>query len=158
MGGLAMKASDVMTAKPACCVPTDTIGYAAKLMVEADCGCIPVVEDLQSKKVIGTVTDRDITCRCTAREKGPDALVSEAMSANPSCCHQDDDVRAVEKVMSERKVRRVPVVDQQGCCVGIIAQADLARAEDRGVSEQEVGRVVERVSEATHSSRSEKRM
>jgi CBS domain-containing protein len=50
-----MNARDVMTAEPACCLPTDTIQQAAKLMVEADCGCIPVVEDMQSKKIVGTL-------------------------------------------------------------------------------------------------------
>src|SRR5881396_877784 len=123
-----MKVRDVMTPDPACCVPTDTIQQAAKLMVEADCGCIPVVEDLQAKKIVGTLTDRDIACRCTAQGKGPDALVSEAMSTNPSCCHSEDDVRDVERVMKERQVRRVPIVDEQNRCIGIVAQADLARA------------------------------
>jgi len=60
-----MKARDVMTVEPACCVPTDTIQQAAKLMVEADCGCIPIVDHLQTKKIVGTLTDRDIACRCT---------------------------------------------------------------------------------------------
>jgi CBS domain-containing protein len=150
-----MKARDVMTANPACCVPTDTIQQAAKLMVEADCGCIPVVEDLRTKKIIGTVTDRDIACRCIARGKGADALVSEAMSTGPSCCRPEDDVRDVEKVMTERQVRRVPIVDDQNCCVGIVAQGDLARAEGRGVTDQEVGRLVERVSEPSPGSRAE---
>ena len=141
-----MKARDVMTTEPACCVATDTIQHAAKLMVEADCGCIPVVDDLQSKKIIGTLTDRDIACRCTAQGQGPDTLVREAMSPNPSCCHSDDDIRDVERVMKDRQVRRVPIVDERNCCIGIVAQADLARAENRGVTEQEVGQVVERVS------------
>jgi CBS domain-containing protein len=151
-----MKARDVMTAEPACCVPTDTIQQAATLMVERDCGCIPVVENLQTKKIVGTLTDRDIACRCTAAGKGADALVTEAMSTSPSCCRPDDDIRDIERVMTERRVRRVPVVDENGCCVGIVAQADLARAARRGVTDQEVGRVVERVSEPTGQPRADR--
>jgi CBS domain-containing protein len=146
-----MKARDVMTANPVCCTADDTVQDAAKVMAQQDCGCVPVVDDLNSKKVIGTITDRDIACRCTAEGKGPDTAVRDAMSTDPSCCRPDDDLRDVEKIMSERQVRRVPIVDEQGCCVGIVAQADLARAENRGVSEKEVARVVERVSEPSGS-------
>jgi len=152
-----MKAREVMTENPACCVPTDTIQHAAKLMVECDCGCVPVVDDLQSKKIVGTLTDRDIACRCTAQGKGPDALVSEAMSLNPSCCRAEDELQDVEKVMTDRQVRRVPIVDEQGCCIGMVSQADLARAAERGLPEQEVGRVVERVSEPGRGARAESR-
>jgi CBS domain-containing protein len=142
-----MKVQEIMSRDPACCTATDTVQHAAKLMAEHDCGCIPVVDDLQSKKIVGTITDRDIACRCVAEGKDVRSAVSEVMSANPSCCGPNDDVRDVERVMSERQVRRVPIVDQSGCCVGMVSQADLARAEDRGVSDREVGRVVERVSE-----------
>jgi CBS domain-containing protein len=126
-------------------------------MVEGDCGCIPVVEDLQSRKIIGTLTDRDLACRCTAQGKGPDAMVSEAMSPNPSCCNSDDDVGLIERVMKERQVRRVPIVDERGRCVGIVAQADLARAADRGVTDQEIGLLVERVSEPSPGARKDVR-
>lgn len=148
-----MKAREIMTSDPSCCTSGDTVQQAAKLMTEHDCGCIPVVDDLQSKKIIGTITDRDITCRCTAEGKGTDTRVGDVMSPNPSCCKPEDDVRDVERLMSERKVRRVPIVDQSGCCVGIVAQADLARAENRGVSDREVGHVLERVSEPTSGPR-----
>lgn len=117
-------------------------------MREHDCGCLPVVEDQEAKRVVGVVTDRDLACRCLAEGKGADTRVEEAMSSDPSCCAADADVDEVERIMAERQVRRVPVVDAQGCCVGMVAQADLAR-QDRGVSDREVGRVVERISEPT---------
>ncbi len=148
-----MKAREIMTANPVCCTASDTIQHAAKLMAQRDCGCLPVVDDLQSRRVIGTLTDRDITCRCTAEGKGPDALVRDAMSSEASCCVADDDVRTIERLMSERQVRRIPIVDDGGGCIGIVAQADLARAEGRGVSEDEVGRVIERVSEPSRTPR-----
>ncbi|HUP47672.1 MAG TPA: CBS domain-containing protein [Thermoanaerobaculia bacterium] len=150
-----MKAQDIMTRNPACCTASDTVQHAARLMAEHDCGCIPVVDDLRSKKIAGTITDRDIACRCTAEGGSPDTPVGELMSPNPSCCGPDADVRDAVRIMAERQVRRVPIVDKDGCCVGIIAQADLARAEDRGISDQEVGRVVERVSRPARRPRSE---
>ncbi len=148
-----MKAQDIMTENPACCTPDDTVEHAAKLMIEHDCGCVPVVEDTQTNRLVGVVTDRDLACRCLGQGKGADTRVREAMSANPSCCTPDTDLQEVEQIMAMRQVRRVPVIDDQGCCVGIIAQADLAR-ENRAVGNREVGRVVERVSEPTEEPRS----
>ena len=144
-----MKAVELMTAQPACCTPEDTIQLAAQLMREHDCGCVPVVEDQKSNRLIGVVTDRDIACRCTAEGKGPETPVEEAMTPDPKCCRPDHDVETVEKIMAEEQVRRVPVVDEQGCCVGMIAQADLA-LNQRAATEHEVAKVVERISEPAH--------
>ena len=143
-----MKAEEIMTRNPACCTPESTAQEAAQLMVENDCGCLPVVEDMETERLVGVVTDRDLAARCLAEGKGADTQVRELMSDNPSCCTPDSDVEEVQRIMADRQVRRVPVVDQRGCCVGMVAQADLARAE-RGVSDRDVGRVVENVSEPT---------
>jgi CBS domain-containing protein len=140
-----MKAQDLMTTEPACCTPETTVRGAAQLMRDHDCGCIPVMEG-NSERLIGVVTDRDIACRCVAEGKSSDTPVGEIMTANPQCCHQEDDIAAVEQIMIEAQVRRVPVVDAQGCCVGMIAQADLA-LNAQAASDSEVGRVVERISE-----------
>ncbi len=140
-----MKARDLMSAQPASCTPDDTIQEAARLMLEYDCGCVPVVEDTKTKRLVGVITDRDIACRCTAKGKGPRTRVSEAFSPNPMTAGFEDDVPAIEKIMAEEQVRRVPVVDDQGCCVGMISQADLA-LNSRAASESEVGRVVEWIS------------
>jgi CBS domain-containing protein len=144
-----MKARELMTEQPACCTPDHTVQEAAQLMRDNDCGCVPVVEDTETNRIVGLVTDRDITCRCTAEGKGPETLVREAMSDDPKSCGPDDDVAAVEKIMAEGQVRRVPVVDNRGCCVGIIAQADLA-LNQRAASEREVGQVVEQISTPAH--------
>jgi CBS domain-containing protein len=102
---------------------------------------------------VGVVTDRDLATRGLARGLGPDTPVRDLMSENPSCCQPDDDVAEVERIMTERQVRRVPVVDADGRCVGMVAQADLAR-EDGAVDDRELGRVVEAISERRGSSAS----
>ena len=141
-----MQAREIMTENPACCTPDQTMQRAAQLMKEHDCGCLPVVEDTQSKRVIGTVTDRDLACRGVAAGKSADTPVREVMSKDPTCCRAEDDVGNVERVMAEKQVRRVPVVDAKGCCLGMVSQADLALHDD-AVSNSELGRVVERISE-----------
>jgi CBS domain-containing protein len=120
-----VKARELMSAQPACCTPNDTVQEAARLMRECDCGCIPVVEDKESNRLVGVITDRDIACRCTAEGKGSNTPVREAMSRDPNSCGPDDDIGAVERIMAEDQVRRVPVIDDRGRCIGIIAQADL---------------------------------
>lgn len=146
-----MKAGELMTAQPACCTPEDTIRLAAQLMREHDCGCIPVVQDKESNRLVGVITDRDIACRCIAGGGGPETPVKEAMTRDPKCCHPDDDVETVERIMAREQVRRVPVQDERGCCVGMISQADLA-LNARAASDSEVGRVVEQISEPAHAS------
>ena len=144
-----MRAQELMTAKPACCTPESTAYDAARLMAECDCGLIPVVENAESMRLVGVVTDRDLAVRGLAEGKGADAKVRDLMTRNLSCCSPDDDLKRVEQVMADNQVRRVPIVDAAGCCVGIIAQADLARATEQntGVSDREVARVVEQISE-----------
>jgi CBS domain-containing protein len=144
-----MKARELMTADPACCTPDDPVQRVAQLMADNDCGCIPVVADRNDSRVVGVVTDRDIAIRGVAKGRGADARVRDVMTPDPFCCSADDDVKDVERVMADRQVRRVVVVDGGGCCVGVIAQADLARAAERkrDVSEVEVVRVIERISE-----------
>jgi CBS domain-containing protein len=140
-----MKAQDLMTTNPACCTPNTTVREAAQLMRDHDCGCIPVVEG-ESKRLVGVLTDRDVACRCVAEGKSPDTPARDIMTTNPQSCHPEDDVAAVEQIMIEAQVRRVPVVDAKECCVGMIAQADLALSNE-AVSDREVGRMVERISE-----------
>lgn len=150
-----MKAQEMMTRSPACCTPDDSAERAAALMEENDCGCVPVVEDQETRKLIGLVTDRDIALRGAGRGRDASTPVRELMSTDVSCCGTDSDVEEAERIMTERQVRRVPVIDEAGCCVGMIAQADLAREADRGVSDREVGRVVERISEPMSDARAD---
>lgn len=148
-----MQVRKMMTSNPACVTPEDSVRDAARLMKEHDCGLIPVVEDRDSKRLVGVITDRDIAVRLVGEGKGGDAKVSEVMSRDPSCASPDTDISEVERIMSERQVRRVPVVDSAGRLEGIVAQADLALSDDRGVSDREVARTVERISQPGDSSR-----
>ena len=141
-----MKARELMTSNPACCTPESTAQHVAQLMEENDCGCIPVVEDEESRFLVGVITDRDLALRGVARGRSPETPVKELMTTDVSAVGPEDSVDRIEELMADLQVRRVPVVDEDGCCVGIIAQADLA-LEDSGSTDQEVGRVVERISE-----------
>jgi CBS domain-containing protein len=115
-------------------------------MKEHDCGSIPVVENTLTKRLVGTVTDRDLAIRGLAAGKGPDTPVRELMTEAPITSGPEDEVEIVREVMVARMVRRVPVVDDDGALVGIVAQADIAR-EEGAASDQEVGRIVEAISD-----------
>ncbi len=142
-----MNAKDIMTASPECCSAGDSIKDVARLMRDNDCGVVPILAD-DTAKVVGIVTDRDLAIRGYAEGKGPDASVGDLMTASPVCCNANDNIRDVEKAMAEHQVRRVPIVDERGRCIGIVAQADLARAaKDNGVTEREIAIVVEKLSE-----------
>ena len=144
-----MRVEQIMTPKPACCSPDDTVERAAKLMEENDCGCIPVVESRNNTRLVGVITDRDIAIRGVAHGKKPGTRVSDLMTAAPFSCSTDSLIDDVEKVMSDRQVRRVVIVDDDNCCVGIVSQADIALAAERyaDVDERDVARIVEKISE-----------
>lgn len=141
-----MKVKQIMTPEPACCTPDNTVREAATLMRDHDCGSIPVVEDTTGNRLVGTVTDRDLAIRGLAEGKGPDTPVRDLMTRDPVTSVPEDDVENVRQVMVQEQVRRVPVVDDNGAIVGIVAQADIAR-EDGAASDREVGRIVEAISE-----------
>jgi CBS domain-containing protein len=141
-----MRVRDVMTPDPASCTPDSTARDAAILMRNNDCGSLPVVESDSSRKLVGTITDRDLAIRGLAEGKGPDTRIRELMTEGPTSAAPDDEVEIVREVMVAQQVRRVPVVDENGLVVGIVAQADLAR-EEGAASDQEVGRIVEAISE-----------
>ncbi len=140
-----MRVRDIMTSDPAWCTPESTAREAATLMREHDCGSIPVVQSKEKRNLVGTVTDRDLAIRGLAEGKGPETRVRELMTSSPVTCGPDDEVETVREVMVARLVRRVPVVED-GALVGIVAQADIAR-EEGAASDQEVGRIVEAISE-----------
>ena len=146
-----MEVREIMTSDPVCCATDSSIEQAANLMERNDCGCIPVVDETRARdSVVGVITDRDITIRGVARGVTADARVQELMTRKPHCVGPDDDVEDVRRIMSDRQVRRVVVVDDDGHCVGIVAQADLARIAESSpdIDEIDLAHVVERISEA----------
>jgi CBS domain-containing protein len=144
-----MRVQDLMTMSPACVTADEPVRRVAQLMAEHDCGCIPVVDASDNRRVVGVITDRDIAVRGVAQGKGPDTKVRELMTPDPQCCLPGDELQAIERVMADQQVRRVIIVDDDGYCVGIVAQADLARATEKtsDVTDRDLARVVERISQ-----------
>lgn len=143
-----MNVKEIMTENPACCMPTTSLQEAAKMMVDNDCGCIPVVEDNNSKKPVGMITDRDITIRTVADGKNPlEMTVKDVMSSNVISVKSDSTVEDCCNVMEENQVRRVAVVDEKGGCCGIVAQADIAIKAANAKTDE----VVEKISKSATS-------
>ena len=139
-----MNVREIMTADPACCTPDTSLQEVAKMMVDSDCGCIPVVDSQDSKMPVGMITDRDITCRVVAKGQNPlDLTAQDAMTTTVVSVTPDTSLEDCCNLMEESQIRRVAVVDETGACCGIIAQADIANnAGDRKTAEvvQEVSR------------------
>jgi len=140
---------DLMTMDPACCTPQDTIADAARLMQSEDCGAIPVVADHQSKHLAGILTDRDIVLRIIAAGEEPAlSQVHQAMSTDLVKIGPEAGVEECAQLMAENRIRRMLVVDSTGRLVGIVAQADLARASAQQPDlEADLAEMVEEVSE-----------
>ena len=123
-----MRVGDVMTAHVRCCTPDTPLQQVASMMVENDCGLIPVVDDPTQERIMGVVTDRDIVVRLVAEGKNPlEWTAAEAMSRDVFTCTPQTSIDDCCTLMEERQVRRIPVVDERGRIVGIVAQADVAR-------------------------------
>ncbi len=134
-------AKDLMTANPQCCTAETPLNEVANLMVESDCGEIPVVD--AAKKLIGVVTDRDIVCRIVAKGQNPSAMTAQdAMTQPVISVTEDSSLEDVLSLMEDHQIRRVPVVDASGGCCGIVAQADVALVAE----ERETGEMVREVS------------
>jgi CBS domain-containing protein len=122
-----MKVKNVMTKEVVCCTPSDSVQTVARIMKGRDVGAVPVVSDQESRRLVGIVTDRDLCCTVIAGGKAPEVTsVRESMTPNPFTCGPEDTLEDCEKLMQKHRVRRVPVVDERGRCVGIITQADIA--------------------------------
>jgi CBS domain-containing protein len=121
------KSNEVMTKKTVCCLPDDLAVDAAQLMKNEHVGSIPVIEDQQTRKLVGIVTDRDLAIRIVS--EGLDAKstkVESIMTRNVVTCKAEDDLQTVVDAMSKHQLRRIPVVDDDNKILGIIAQADVA--------------------------------
>lgn len=123
------KCRDLMTKDPVCCASSESVIEAARLMRRYDIGVIPIVEDVDGKKLIGIITDRDLALDVVAESRDPARTrVDELMTQSPATCNPDDDFEAAISSMERNQVRRVPVCDNAGRIVGIISQADIGSA------------------------------
>jgi CBS domain-containing protein len=125
------KCNEVMTKTLICCVPNDLVSKAADLMKSNHIGSIPVIDNEQTQKLVGIVTDRDLTLRIVA--EGLDAKstkVETVMTRKVVTCRAEDDLQKALDAMSENQLRRIPIVDDENKILGIIAQADVATRVD----------------------------
>src|SRR6266849_9899502 len=122
-----MQVREMMTTDPVCCTAETSLPEVARMMVDRDCGEIPVVENTSSKVPIGVVTDRDIVCRTVANGLNPlDLTAADCMSKPTVTVTPDMSLEECCRIMEEKLIRRIPVVDDRGSCCGIISLADIA--------------------------------
>lgn len=133
---------ELMTENPKTVRSDATVAEAARVMRDGDVGLVPVVD---GDRLVGTVTDRDIAIRVVAEERDPNTTtVRETASTDPVTIDPEQDLDEALRLMAQHQVRRLPVVEEDGRLVGIVAQADVARhGEDR-----ETGQVVEQISQS----------
>lgn len=137
------KVRSIMTMNPACCTIDTKLVDVARLMIEHDCGEIPVLSNFTEKKVIGVITDRDICCRAIAKGLNPAAMnAKDCMSSPAVTAGVDLPIEECMELMEKNKIRRVPVVDDNGCCCGMVSLADIAR----NTEEWTIGSIVKNIS------------
>src|SRR3989440_7152977 len=131
----------VMTSNPSTIEPDKNVVEAARIMKQEDAGVVPVTEN---GRLTGMVTDRDIAIRVVAEGKDPKSTtVREVASSDLVTIDPQQDLDEAVRLMAQHQVRRLPVVEQDGRLVGVVAQADVAQEADAA----ETGRMVERISE-----------
>jgi CBS domain-containing protein len=136
-----MKVRDIMSDNVACCGSDTPLQDVAGMMVDCDCGEIPVADE--GGRIIGVITDRDITCRAVARGRNPlELTAADCMTSPVVTVHADTSFDDCCNALEGNQIRRVPVVDEAGRCVGIVSVADIAR----GASGRTTAEVVQRVS------------
>lgn len=140
-----MKAQDIMSRNPSCVTPDTPLVEAARLMKDENIGVVPVVESSDGKRLVGVLTDRDIAIRAVAEGRdGATTSVGHVMTSEVRTSRPDASVDDIMDLMGREQVRRIPIVDDRGMLVGIIAQADIARMGD----DHATGEVVEAISKS----------
>ncbi|HPL99748.1 MAG TPA: CBS domain-containing protein [Bacillota bacterium] len=134
-----MKVKQIMTTDVSTVTPNDTVTKAASIMKQLNVGSVPVID---GSRVVGIVTDRDITLRGIAKGGDPNQKISEIMTSDVKYATPDMDVHAVADLMAENQVRRLPVIDNDKL-VGIVAIGDLAV---ENIFENEAGEALHNIS------------
>jgi len=137
-----MKTQEIMTRKVQLAEPTMPIAKAAQKMRELNIGFLPICEN---DKLIGTLTDRDITIRSVAQGRDPRlAPVREIMSQQVFYCYEDDDIEHAAEHMKEREVRRLVILNREKRLVGILSLGDIARASgEQQLAGETLGQIAE---------------
>jgi CBS domain-containing protein len=142
-----MNVREIMTKDPACCTPDSKLSDVARMMVDHDCGQIPVIESQSTGKPVGVVTDRDIIIRTVAKGRNPlDMTARDVMSSPAVTVTPDTRIEDCCQTLEDKQVRRVPVVDDRGRCCGMVSQADIAQH----APEKMTAEVVRTVSQPVH--------
>lgn len=111
-----------------CCTPRETSQDAAALMHKTGCGCVPVVEDKQSRRLVGVVTERDLCHRVAAENRRPSEVpVEEVMSPASTCCGMNESLDEARRKLDAHQATSLPVVDEAGCCHGTISSHHLGK-------------------------------
>jgi CBS domain-containing protein len=132
---------EIMTSNPSTIEPNQSVVDAARIMKQEDAGVVPVTEN---GRLTGMVTDRDIAIRVVAEGKDPQSTtVSEVASTNLVTLDPQQDLDEALRLMAQHQVRRLPVVEEDGRLVGVVAQADIARTGD----DAKTGQVVQEISD-----------
>jgi CBS domain-containing protein len=140
---MSKKAKDLMTQPVTTCNTSDTVMQAAQLMKRDNIGSVPVVET--GNVLVGIVTDRDIAMKVAAAGLNPqECLVGYMMTKDLVTCTPEDNLDTIHDLMSEHQIRRLPVVNDMGQIMGIIAQADLALRSDKDKATE---KVIEKISQ-----------
>ncbi|QQS42966.1 MAG: CBS domain-containing protein [Acidobacteriota bacterium] len=140
-----MDIKNLMTRDPARCTLETSLHDVAQLMIDNDCGCIPVVENDESKTPIGMITDRDIVIRTVAHNKNPlNMIVGEVMTDKVISVTPDTTLEKACELMEKNHIRRLAVTNENNDLVGMLAQADIARS----APEHETAQLVKEVSES----------
>lgn len=104
-----------------CCTPQDTAAQAARAMRDSGCGCAPVVEDADTRKLVGVVTERDVCCGVAADDRRASAVrVDEIMRPSSACCSADEPIEDTRRKLHEHRATSLPVVDSAGSCCGTV--------------------------------------
>jgi CBS domain-containing protein len=127
-----MKCDVVMTENPVCCLPNDMVAKVAQLMKRENIGPIPVIENEETRKLVGIVTDRDLALKIVAEGRDAKSTKVEAvMTRKVVTCRAEDDLQIALDAMSQHQLRRIPIVDNDNKILGIISQADVATRTDQ---------------------------
>ena len=119
-----MQVKELMTRDPKCGREESKLEDIARIMDDEDCGEVPICRDARP---VGAITDRDITIRSVARGQNPLGMrAADVMTTPCVTVREDSSLEECVETMQEHRIRRVPVVDSEGVCTGIISQADIA--------------------------------